>query len=153
MKGYSILELCTVILMVGLLACFAIPLYDQFLMREEREIVLQRLEMAIEYAKQTAFIQQKIITICPSIDHKTCSNQHWSHGFIIIERGGKRLKVFPKLWYGTLQFNQFGTDLNIYPNGTTPNNGTFFYFPRLGDRREIGGLVVNNIGRTYRTTP
>jgi hypothetical protein len=120
--------------------------------REEKEIVLQRLEMAIEYAKQAAFIQQKIIRICPSVDYKTCSNQHWSHGFIIIDRGGNLLKVFPKLRYGTLQFSQFGTDLNIYPNGTTPNNGTFFYCPRLRDRREIDALVVNNIGRTYRPT-
>lgn len=167
--GYSIIELCTVVFITGLIFCFGVTMFNRFLMHQEKEIVLDRLSIAIEYAKQQAFIRGKIITLCPSIDYKTCKDGHhrykdwkdWTSGFIIIENNTHKknnsnsnivLKVFPKLEYGTLQFLQFGQYLNIYPNGMTHNNGTFLYCPHEQDRREIDGLIINNTTRTYRPT-
>lgn len=162
-RGLSILELCTVILMLSFAILLAVPTFSQFLMREERAMVLDKLKAAIEFAKQEAFIRGKTITVCASINHKTCHSQDWSAGFIIIEgserinegpaqRPAPTLYIFPKLQHGKLNFDQFGTHLNITPDGMTLNNGTFTYCPKNGDRREADALIINNATRTYRPT-
>ncbi len=158
-RGFSILELCTVILILGVITMLAGPTFSQFLMREERTLVLDRLKMAIEFAKQEAFIRATTITVCASINHKTCHANDWSAGFIVIEKDAELpnmsknlLYVFPKLQYGKLHFDQFGTYLNVTPDGMTLNNGTFIYCPKNGDRREADALIINNASRTYRPT-
>lgn len=158
-RGFSLLELCTVILILSFLTTFAMPTFSEFLMREERTMVLDRIQAAIEFAKQEAFAHAKTITICASINHRTCHANDWSAGFIIIEIDeqlprfhSNLLYVFPKLQHCKLNFEQFGTYLNITADGMTINNGTFIYCPKNGDRREAGALVVNNATRTYRPT-
>ena len=59
------------------------------------------------------------------------------------------LQVFSGMRYGRLHFERFGENLNIYPNGRTPNNGTFTYCPKDRDRRNADGLIVNKVLRTY----
>ena len=156
-RGFSILELCTVFLILGFLTAFAIPAFSQFLMREERTRVLDRIQAAIEFAKQEAFARAKTITVCASINHRTCYASDWSAGFIIIETdeqlphfASNLLYAFPKLQHGKLNFDQFGTYLNITADGMTINNGTFVYCPKNGDRREADALIINNATRTYR---
>lgn len=162
-RGFSVLELCTVVLMLGIITTFAIPSFTQFLMRAERAMVLDRLQAAIEYAKQEAFVRGKTITICGSINHRTCQPDDWSAGFIVIETdehfprfSSKILYIFPKLQHGKLHFDQFGTNVNITADGMTINNGTFTYCPknahRNADRREADALIINNASRTYRPT-
>jgi Tfp pilus assembly protein FimT len=156
-RGVSILELCTVILILSIITTLAIPAFSQFLMREERSMVVDRLKAAIEFAKQEAFVRGKTITVCGSINHRTCHPNDWSAGFIIIEMDeqfphfpANILHVFPKLQHGKLNFDQFGTYLNITADGKTINNGTFIYCPKNGDRREADALVINNAARIYR---
>ncbi|HXH55630.1 MAG TPA: GspH/FimT family pseudopilin [Gammaproteobacteria bacterium] len=158
-RGFSILELCTVILILSFITTFAIPAFSQFLMRGERAMVLDRVKAAIEFAKQEAFTRGKTITICASINHRTCHANDWSAGVIIIEMDeqlprtpSNLLYVFPKLQHGKLNFDQFGTYLNITADGMTINNGTFIYCPKNGDRREADALIINNATRTYRPT-
>ncbi len=156
-RGLSILELSTVILILSILIKVAIPSFSQFLMREERSIVLDRLKAAIEFAKQEAFIRTKTITVCASINHRTCHPNDWSAGFIVIERDEELpyappnvLYIFPKLRYGKLHFEQFGSYLNVTADGMTINNGTFVYCPKNGNRQEADALIVNNMTRSYR---
>jgi Tfp pilus assembly protein FimT len=158
-RGFSILELCTVILILSFITTFAIPAFSQFLMRGERAMVLDRIKAAIEFAKQEAFARAKTITVCASINHRTCHANDWSAGFIIIEMEeplphfpSKILYSFPKLQHGKLNFDQFGTYLNITADGMTVNNGTFIYCPKNGDRQEADALIINNATRTYRPT-
>jgi Tfp pilus assembly protein FimT len=152
-SGTTILELCAVILILSILAILSIPSFTQFLMREERAMVLERLTAAIEYAKQEAFVRNNTITVCGSINHRTCVSDDWSAGFLVIE-ANKVLYVFPRLQHGNLHFDRFGTNVNIEPDGTTRNNGTFTYCPKKGNkddrRREAAALVINNSSRTYR---
>ena len=158
-RGFSILELCTVFLVLSFITTFAIPAFSQFLMREERAMALERIKAAIEFAKQEAFARGKTITVCASINRRTCHANDWSAGFIIIEMDeqlpyfpSNLLYSFPKLQHGKLNFDQFGTYLKITADGMTINNGTFTYCPKNGDRREAEALIINNATRTYRPT-
>jgi Tfp pilus assembly protein FimT len=157
-QGYSYLELCTVIALLSLLLYLSIPNFYQSLMRQERTLVLERLEMAIEYAKNEALIRRKTITVSGTHDYQSCDTFNWSDGFMVFENSGSAdkptighlLKVFPGTRYGKLYFKPFRQHLNIQANGTTINNGSFYYCPRKSDRLEMDGLIVNNSVRTRR---
>jgi type IV fimbrial biogenesis protein FimT len=156
--GYSCLELCTALVLVSILIFLGVPSFQQSLMRQERELVLERLQMAIEYARQEALIQGKTITLCGSPDQRSCHVDHWSNSFIVFEnpdhsnipKPGNILKVFSGTRYGKLYFAQFGQHLNIKANGMTINNGSFYYCPSKANHLEMDSLVINKSGRTYR---
>ena len=126
-------------------------------MRQEREAVLERLQTAIEYAKQVAFLKDKTITLCAIGPYPLeCRLNDWSAGFMVVEfkPGDKKitqiLQIFPSISYGKLYFEQFGQHLNIQTEGTTVNVGTFIYCPHNKDPREAEALVINKAGRIYR---
>lgn len=169
LAGFSVLELITVITIIGLMFGIAIPNYHKFLMREERSLALHRLATAIDFAKQEAITRGKIVVVCSSVDGKTCSSSHnWTNGYIVgIERkksdkdkiqslNGETavfevLQVFSGIRFGYLHFNQFGKQhLHLQPNGMTDNNGTFTYCPKNGDAKEADGLIINHAARSYR---
>lgn len=162
-QGYSYLELCTVIAIIAILFGFGVPTFYQTLMRQERELVLGQLQMAIDYARQEALIRHKTVTICSSINQKTCIQEYhlienWSNGFIIVENSKNPLtpasqnilKVFPGTCYGKLYFKRFRQHLIIKTNGATLNDGSFYYCPLKYEQREVDGLIINKGGRTYR---
>lgn len=158
LTGFSLLELITVLCIIGILIAGIIPSYQPFLMRIERETTLDQLKTAIEYARQEALIQGKTITLCASINQRSCHSHDWGLGFIVFEnahhhkhpKGDQILQVFPALKYGKLYFEEFGQHLNIEADGTTINAGIFTYCPKNGNRREADGLIINKACRTYR---
>lgn len=157
-KGFTLLELITVFVIISLLLVLTVPNIYQFLMRQERELALHRLNTAIEYARQEAKLRGQTVTLCPTADHKTCKTKidDWTDGFMAIlnvDRDPKAyqvLQVFPGLQHGQLHFEQWGSYLNIRPDGTTRNLGAFTYCPKNRDRRDAEALVINAACRTYR---
>lgn len=149
LKAFSILESYTVLCIVAILMLIAIPEYNQILMREERELTLERLETAIEFAKQEAYRREKTVSLCASLNQKTCHKGSWTRGFMVVAETDI-LQIYPKLQYGTLHFDQFGQYLNFKPNGSSINNGTFTYCPKNLDEKEANALIMNKAGRTYR---
>jgi len=159
--GISFIEILMVLALLGTLYFLAIPAFTQFLMRQDREVTLDRLRTAIQFAKSEAAKQGKMITLCGSENQQTCAKNNWNHGFILYteEEVKKWLPegVFPFEGpkYGTLRFKAFGGDfhtLHIGPNGTTINNGTFVYCPKDKNAKEARALIINQFGRVYLST-
>lgn len=129
-------------------------------MRQERDLSIQGLEIAIEFARAEAFRNNETITICMSIDQKSCVIGR-GNSFLIFRNKEKNaqpkdtqiLRVGFALAYGTLEFKCFGnsrTALDIESNGFTYNNGHFCYCPRSQNSKEADGLIMNNATRVYR---
>jgi len=158
-RGFSLLEVCIVIFILGSILALGLPQLDRFLMHEERELVLDRIKTAIDYAKQEAFARGATIVLCSTSNQITCTSQtNWSSGFMILEKNkeessplqAKILQVFQGTKYGRIHFNAFGShDLIIQSDGST-NNGTFSYCPKNRDASEGAALVINKAGRVYR---
>jgi len=160
--GFSLWELMSLLSLLGILSAMSIPHIYPFLMRTEREIVLEQLKTAIEYAKQEAFLRGVPLTLCASPDTKTCQARDWSPGYLLFEnrmatsqpQPSQILYVFSGTHYGKLHFESFGPNknLNIEANGMTVNSGAFLYCPYNKDPREAEALIINKASRTYRPT-
>ena len=129
-------------------------------MSEERTLTLQNLQSMIELAKAEAFRHQETITLCMSIDQKTCVMGR-GNSYIIFRNQEKSAQPKPNsiirisgyLSYGSIEFKGFGhqhTYLDIEPDGYTYNNGHFCYCPKNQSSKEADGLIINNASRTYR---
>ena len=155
LRGFTILEFYTALGIIAILLLIAIPEYNHILMREERELTFERIQTAINIARQEAFLRGKTITICPSE-----LNGSWTHGFMVYEPNFNRSSLdpaqiilrYPSLRFGKLDFKHFGQNLNIAPDGMTSNVGSFIYCPNTGNEKEkeADALIINKAGRTYR---
>ncbi len=165
MTGVTMLELITALLVIASLYFLAMPHFNQFLMRQDREITLDRLTTAIQYAKSEAIKQGKTITLCGSHNQRSCHKNAWTSGFILYTDPKEQkeeivfnlegLYIFAGPQYGTLKFKAFSGDnqtLHLRPNGRTINNGTFIYCPKNKDPAEAKALIINQSGRVYRST-
>jgi Tfp pilus assembly protein FimT len=157
--GFSILELNTVITILTILGILILSSFKQFLMRQERTDVMERLTVAIEYAAQEAFLKNKTTTLCAiSAVPSECRLNDWSMGFMVFTLNPKNkkqkeiLQILPGTHYGKLYFEQFGQHLNITADGSTINVGTFIYCPHNKNPREAEALVINKASRIYRVT-
>ncbi len=147
--GYSLWEFCIALCIIAIMLGMAIPAFTQFLMQQERSLILNQLKTAIEFAKQEAHLRHTTITLCASQNGKTCLFNDWSNGFMVLVEPTEVLQIFPGLHYGRLHFAQFGQHLHIQQDSSTINIGTFTYCPKNRDRREAEALVINKVGRVY----
>lgn len=160
-KGFSLIECCVCLALVGILAGMVLSAFQRVLMRTERSMILQRLQVALALAKQEAFASNATTTLCGSYNQRTCHPyQDWSRGFIAIQEPRTKtdpsmprlIRHFAGTRYGTLVFSQFSIHLQIEPNGHSTTNGTFIYCPLDGNRQEAEALVMNKASRLYRPT-
>lgn len=131
-------------------------------MREERRISIQDLQNAIEFAKTEAFRNHQTITLCMSVDQKTCVTGKGNGHIIFINpdkgaqpKPGNILATGGYLSHGTLEFKCFGNNrsaLDIEPDGFTYNNGHFCYCPKNLNAKEADGLIINNAARSYQSS-
>jgi Tfp pilus assembly protein FimT len=129
-------------------------------MRQERTLSIHSLETAIEFARSEAFQSNETVTLCMSIDQKSCIIGR-GNSYLIFRNKEKNaqpkdkaiLRVGTILAYGTLEFKCFGNSrsaLDIEPDGFTYNNGHFCYCPLSQNSKEADGLIMNNATRFYR---
>jgi type IV fimbrial biogenesis protein FimT len=160
-KGFSIIELCAYLALVGIVLGMALPTFHQILMRTERRMIMERVHTAIALAKQQAFARNTTLTLCGSYDRRTCHPyKDWSRGFILIASPSDQnqntplmptlIRVFAGTRYGTLVFAQFSTHLQIKPDGHNERNGTFIYCPLDANRFEADALVINKASHLYK---
>ncbi len=158
-KGFSIIELCACLVLVGIVLGIALPTFHHLLMRTERRMMMERIHAAIALAKQEAFARNTTLTLCGSYDQRTCHpHKDWSRGFILIATPSHQstlpiptlIRVFAGTHYGTLVFAQFSTHLQIKPDGHNERNGTFIYCPLDANRFEAAALVINKASHLYK---
>lgn len=156
-SGYSLIEVCITLGILFSLLVFT-PCFKAILIHQEQTFILDKINYAITYARNEAFLRRKTISLCPSINRTSCSpTADWSTGFIIFENSDEArqpqahsiLETFEGAQHGYIYFSATGNQLHIHPNGTTTNIGTFLYSPKQSGLLKPKGLVVNWAARTY----
>ncbi len=165
-NGFTVLEIFIVLSILSYLCMIAIPNFNLLYVRQEQDIVLDRLKQAISFAKNEAFLRKKVVSLCGSRDNQIhdkdfyCNEENdWSGGFIIFEnetaeklrpiKADKIIKKFPGVAHGKLEYDFGGkTQLNIFPNGRsmTMDIGHFIYKPKKGlDNFKANKVTCNRV--------
>lgn len=157
-SGYSLFELMVVISLVALGFVVAVPSYQSLVQKNRVNVAVNQLVSALNYARQEAIIQHKVVSLCASHDGQQCGGD-WSEGMLLFTdtkaRGyyqaeDSKLHVYPALPVNTrLLWNRSENLIQMSPTGylLKSQNGTFTYCIGQTQPRAVRLIVVSLTGR------
>ncbi len=86
-RGYTLIELLTVLAIVALLISMAIPNLQRIGHEARANQILYTLEHLLQFARLTSMIEQTPVIVCPSVDQIHCNNtpsNRWSDPLIVM---------------------------------------------------------------------
>ena len=160
--GLTLLELLVALTIAALLAALASPGWTELVQGKRGDLVIRRLNQAIELARISAVTFSEPVTLCRSRDGVECRGG-WEDGVLVFrdpeldrlledEQQPLRYVDFGNSM-GRIAWRAFGNRqyLQFTALGFTRNqNGSFTYCPDNGDLRHARQLIVNRTGRTRR---
>lgn len=151
-QAFTLIECITVLAILAITSAATIPTFTKLYHTQRSIIVMRQLQMAIHYARSVAILQHATVTICPSINMYSCTN-NWQHGVLVLAANGK--SRYFNLYLGTgarLFLQQSGNSnsmLQVQTNGLTYTNGHFTYKSLKSSGLAQFNLYFNRALRTY----
>lgn len=158
-RGFTLIELMTVILIAALLLAVAVPSFDTLIKRNNVDALQSRLSSALATARTEAASRNKTITICASNNGLACTGaDHWNLGWIVFEDGsvigtvdaGETVIEVYQSTSSTYRVAMPETHVSFntqgflaHPSSTTPQ---FVVCGPDNDARYARGLAVNKSG-------
>lgn len=159
MRGLTLLELMITISILGSLAFFAVPAFQDLKARTQAIVLGNHIFEMVQLTRSTAINHGAVATLCPSSDDKSCSRK-WKNGLIVFldtNKDGKRtedetivanLRELPegaRIRWSAFQRPRY---LQYLPNGRTNNHdGNFAYCPPNNKWRNAQKIVISKAGR------
>ena len=155
-QGFTLYELLLTLVLIAIITSIAIPSFANSLARQRQRVEIDALFHAVHQARKESIMRRKVVSLCPSLDGRTCSpSEDWSSGWLLFQN--KDRDSPPRLDAGEplLLQHRVGDNVRISANrkGFTlratflrATNGTFvFCDPK--DRIVPKALVVSYTGR------
>lgn len=145
-KGYSLLELFTVLALIGILCCFSLPISHYFFSAKKIEIIGTEIRGMVRFARTYALVNNETYILKPiSMDF------NWSKGVELIEASTKKL---------IYQWHWATTKINIKWSGFHSNDYLSFapdlrhavvngHFTLSDDSNNSMVLTINRIGHIH----
>lgn len=85
-QGFTLYELLTTLVLVGLISSLAIPAFSATVARQKQRVEIDALFHALHLARKESIMRRKVVSLCPSLDLETCSpSRDWSSGWLMFE--------------------------------------------------------------------
>lgn len=157
--GFTLFELLITISILAIIISIALPSFQDQFIKQEIQSTQTKLSRAIQMARQQAMGQTHHVVICGADNTKQCTNDSWSHGFLVFtDQNNNRLidqgeTIFLiemlDLNYGELTWRSLNrNNLSFIPRTGLPlgSNGTFSY---CAQNSELSySLVVSQMGHS-----
>ncbi|MEX1033050.1 MAG: GspH/FimT family pseudopilin [Cellvibrionaceae bacterium] len=158
-KGFTLLELLSVLTISLIIVQVGIPTYRDLLQRHQSRVAIYQVLNAVNFARATAVTQGATVSICPRRGTDDCGRE-WRKGLIVFvdansngdrEESDRVLLVSPPFpENSSMTWSSFGSNnhLRFVASGATINqNGSFTYCPPSKNAVYARQVVVNKIGR------
>jgi type IV fimbrial biogenesis protein FimT len=152
-RGFTLVELLSVLAIFGILLVIAIPSGQHFLIQNRTTAHINTLTMALHYARNESVSRNERLTFCKSRDHKQCGGR-WRDGQILLDTNKNVLRVFSAIpEKDNLVWNSSGglDDFIVWlPTGyTNGQRGTFYYCAGNNNTNSSRKVVLLDTGRSY----
>ncbi|MEO1247982.1 MAG: GspH/FimT family pseudopilin [Pseudomonadota bacterium] len=85
-KGFSAIELLTVLLVAGIVLSLSVPSFGKALARSRQSAEINALFHALYLARKESIRRKTRVSLCPSRDGSACApGRDWSRGWILFE--------------------------------------------------------------------
>jgi type IV fimbrial biogenesis protein FimT len=157
-KGFTLLELLSVVAVISILLVLVIPSWQRWLAENRVQAAVQQLYNAMQLARFTAIVQGKPVVVCANSGLQSCA-QDWRQGFIVCQglsvntcdaKDDKVLRVFDSIASVIIEWHGFPTNQAIVftPQGYTQiQNGRFIVTAGKGVNQVKRVLILSKTGR------
>jgi len=154
--GFSLLELLLTLMLAALVFGLGLPSFAAFAADARLRKETDALFHAVHLARKASIVRRRVVTLCASIDGRTCDPAgRWSAGWIMFENLGRRATGVRSDQEELLQFHDVDEQVELQANRRSfsfrsthlrATNGTIMACDRL-DRAATRALVVSYTGR------
>lgn len=153
-RGFSLLELTTVLFIALILVTMGIPSYSQWANENRAKASLQQLRQALQYAKMQSLTTGKVMLLCKSLDGEHCAVVMGGQLLVAAESAGQQelLRVFPalseraRLAWKKFPDGKINQPIYFYPMMNFNQNGRVVYCDQKTDFQPIYGFVRSKQG-------
>lgn len=139
--GFTLIEMVSTVMIIMIISIILLPFYHNARARQESQLIVVKLRMHLQQAKNNAVLYRSNVVICSSEDLNSCSDSAWETGFIsfldinqnrnleqderILSRYSTQLRYGNLRWQGSLNIPRiiFRGDTGL-PRGSM---GSFYY--------------------------
>ena len=162
-NGFSLLQLLTVLALIGILSSLALPSFKQLHARNKATANINELLNQLRFARTFALAQNRHISVCGIGDQKTCGHQ-WQRGLYVfydsdadgkIAQAEDIIREFPRndtaaslTQNGAINANY----INFTPQGTSlrKHSGVNIVYCPMAGQAHLGRVIIYFAsGRAY----
>jgi len=150
-KGFTLIELMVALLLIALIATYAIPSLREVQTRHTRENDIHGILTALRYARKQSVLQGADLEVCPVGTNSLCS-EDWHQG-LQVQKGNRILRRFPPLsprsqltWRGMAGETRIRFTASLIAKNS---NGHFDYIP-AGETTISDQIILNRAGHIRR---
>jgi len=152
--GFTLLELLITLAIIAILLSLTTMGLQSFFLKNQHTASVNQLLNALSFARHSAITRHMPVSLCPTIDKKTCHNE-WNQGYMVFlyrtsinPVNAKDILAVYSRTTDTLNITNSRALITFQANGQSPaSNSTFIFSTSHTEPAITTKIILNNSGR------